>query len=329
MSSTKDHPILSVIVPTFRRPAMLGKCLKCLCEQRFDHGKYEVIVVDNVGDEETKEIVNSLTVKGMQDIRFIVEKRRGLHYARHAGAEVALGDLLLFTDDDILGPHLWLQGIVSSYREEKVVAVGGPISIEWDKAPPAWVREHEWVLGQLDHGREWRVLNSREFINGGNFSIRKRYLFEVGGFNPDQVDQILIGDGETGLCNKIHARGDLIAWCPFPHVQHQQIAHKNGTLHDLRRRYANNGICAAYQFAIKEKINHLMIVKRLRRCVPSWSKCNALLICLKIRKGFSNTSEWHKISLQEAYLRAEIIYLFRCLFDPRIKSVVRRLKWYK
>ena len=44
---TQRPPVVSVVVPTYRRPDLLERCLDALCAQVFDPTAYEIIVVDD------------------------------------------------------------------------------------------------------------------------------------------------------------------------------------------------------------------------------------------------------------------------------------------
>jgi glycosyltransferase involved in cell wall biosynthesis len=55
-------PRVSVVVPTYRRPALLGRCLQALAAQTVDPEEYEVIVVDDAGDADTR--VNRRAIRG-------------------------------------------------------------------------------------------------------------------------------------------------------------------------------------------------------------------------------------------------------------------------
>jgi glycosyltransferase involved in cell wall biosynthesis len=50
-------PRVSVVVPTYRRPELLRRCLAALAAQDFAPADYEIIVVDDAGDEATRRLV--------------------------------------------------------------------------------------------------------------------------------------------------------------------------------------------------------------------------------------------------------------------------------
>ncbi|MDI9701444.1 glycosyltransferase family A protein, partial [Burkholderia cenocepacia] len=47
MRDTHLPPVVSVVVPTYRRPDLLERCLDALCVQVFDPTTYEIVVVDD------------------------------------------------------------------------------------------------------------------------------------------------------------------------------------------------------------------------------------------------------------------------------------------
>lgn len=246
---------ISVIVPTYNRANILPMCLDSLVKQEYPKSDFEIIIVDNNSKDNTKKVCENY-IKKYPDIslRYVLEKRQGLVYARHQGAKKAKHEILSFTDDDGILSPIWLKEIGNVFTMcDKVVAVAGKISIKWDTTPPKWVIPYEPLLGKLDYGDKIQIKKGL-YINGGNFSIKKSVLYEVGGFNPDQIGDWLIGDGETGLCHKLHKKDYLIGWAPNALMEHYQIVKKNATLKDIKRRHINNGRSVPYRiFAIENK----------------------------------------------------------------------------
>ena len=48
---------MSVVVPTYKRPAMLERCLGALVAQDFDRRAYEIVVADDGPDAEVEATV--------------------------------------------------------------------------------------------------------------------------------------------------------------------------------------------------------------------------------------------------------------------------------
>jgi glucosyl-dolichyl phosphate glucuronosyltransferase len=242
-------PFVSVIIPTYNRSDYLAGALRSLIIQDYPRSDFEIIVVDNGSSDDTSERLRQLAkeASGTIDLRYVREERQGLVFARHTGAANARGDVLIFGDDDAIFDNNWISAIMDVYRKHSDVgAVGTKISVLWDAEPEPWVRRYEDVLGKLDYGPQ-PITRQGLYINGGSFSIRKEVLFRVGGFNPGQKGPYIVGDSEPGLCRKLAEKGILVAWTPHATMRHLQQSKVNGTLHDMKRRFRNNGICDAYR----------------------------------------------------------------------------------
>ena len=66
-------PQVSIVVPTYKRPDLLNRCLRALMSQDFDPSAYEVIVVDDAADESTQRLVDSWA-KNPQAYLFVAER---------------------------------------------------------------------------------------------------------------------------------------------------------------------------------------------------------------------------------------------------------------
>src|SRR6266852_1963148 len=99
---------LSVIIPTHNGAASLARAMRSALGLDYPHECFEVVVVDNASRDQTADVVHEIqAASGASCIRYVREDRLGLHYARHTGARVASGELLLFTDDDATFSPQW------------------------------------------------------------------------------------------------------------------------------------------------------------------------------------------------------------------------------
>jgi glycosyltransferase involved in cell wall biosynthesis len=91
-----SRPAVSVVIPTFRRPALLARALGSVLNQTF--GDFEILVVDDGPSEDTASVT-----AGLADarVRYLPQPRnRGVAAARNRGLREARGDLIAFLDDD-------------------------------------------------------------------------------------------------------------------------------------------------------------------------------------------------------------------------------------
>jgi glycosyltransferase involved in cell wall biosynthesis len=311
---------ISVIVPTYNRAKILSMAVESLIKQDFNKLNYEIVIVDNNSTDNTKEVAEKYQKENPDTvIRYVFEPSQGLVFARHAGVRESKYDVLSFTDDDgILSPK-WLNEIARLFEmNREVVAVAGKILIKWDETPPQWVISYERLLGKLDYGDKIRIEKGLN-INGGNFSIRKEVLLQLGGFNPDQIGEWLIGDGEVGLCRKIHNAGYLIGWAPEALMEHYQIVKKNATVDDIRRRYINNGRSVPFGIftegeSQKELFDNLVVaVQQMRK----WKQE------INISKENDDIEKQYRAIFEYSYYSCQIPYTFRILIDHKFRELVK------
>ncbi len=90
---------VTAVVPTCRRPALLGRALRSIAAQEVDPA--EVIVVDDAPPPRSSAAV-PVEPCGLDGALVVVANShaRGPSGARNTGAELATGDLLAFLDDD-------------------------------------------------------------------------------------------------------------------------------------------------------------------------------------------------------------------------------------
>lgn len=315
----------SVIIPTLNRASLLQKVLLALNTQSLPASEFEIVVVDNGSTDNTDKIVGEFQKTSRAPVVFYRESRRGLHWARHAGAVTAKGEILAYIDDDAIPEKDWLEELGKAYSHFQADSAGGKINIQWDREPPAWIIPYEPFLGRLDHGSEWRLLSNTEFINGGNFSILRNRLFEIGGFNPDQVNQRLIGDGETGLCLKIHKLGWKMAWVPDAVVRHMQFVDRNGTLQDIKRRFWNNGVCKAYAYYRTFKPGPgTLVIRAIYKTLSSAKQKGAAIIS---QPGAQSSKEYSPHELSSSYLAGEAQYYWRLAYDDDFRKLALLDNW--
>lgn len=237
--------LASIIIPTYNRADVILRSLATWTQQTIATDEFEVIVVDNNSNDGSAGLIQDF-IRPYPNFRYLLETRKGSTHARHAGAQCAKGDILIFCDDDGLFNPECVQEVLQVYAAKaEVAAVAGKIEVQWDAQAPDWIEPYLFMLGRLNYGNEV-IYRHDLYLNGGIFSIRKPVFFELGGFNPDLVGDYLVGDGDTGLVIKLHKAGKLIGWTPFASMQHLQFVNRQGTENDMGRRFFNTGISNAY-----------------------------------------------------------------------------------
>ncbi|HEY8976666.1 MAG TPA: glycosyltransferase family 2 protein, partial [Burkholderiaceae bacterium] len=136
-----DFPIpsLSVVIPTYRRPALLARCLDALLAQSLPGHAFEVIVVDDGCTEDTRACCSEVAIRscrrGGPVIRYLrPQGTRGPAAARNRGWRAAQGRVVAFTDDDTVPDPDWLRQGQTAFATNGVEAAWGRVHVP---LPPA------------------------------------------------------------------------------------------------------------------------------------------------------------------------------------------------
>ncbi len=112
-------PEVSVVIPTFKRPGLLIKCLKHLDNQSLLKHEYEVLVISDGPDEITAETVRQYAATSQMDLVFMsTPGKQGPAVARNLGWHAASSPLIAFTDDDCEPDVHWLENFLEAFREK-------------------------------------------------------------------------------------------------------------------------------------------------------------------------------------------------------------------
>jgi glycosyltransferase involved in cell wall biosynthesis len=109
---------ISVVIPTFNEEKLIGKCLESL--QKQTEKPFEIIVVDNNSTDKTA------TIAKRMGARVITEKTQGISFARNAGFNAALGDIIARLDADTTALPNWIERIKKDIEIDGKDAVFGP-----------------------------------------------------------------------------------------------------------------------------------------------------------------------------------------------------------
>lgn len=172
-------PRLSVVVPTCGRHRLLFRCLRALQNQTLPGSDFEVVVVDDGHDEETRIAVEALAASMAQPrLRYLRPPgaaRQGPARARNHGWRIAAGRVIAFTDDDTVPLPEWLA------EGEAALAAGGHAGIAGRvRVPLPAVDRGE--RPPTDHELTTRGLERTEFVTANAF-VRRDALERVGGFD--------------------------------------------------------------------------------------------------------------------------------------------------
>ena len=212
---------VSVIVSTYNRAESLRDTIESLMSQRVDGCSYEIILVDNNSKDQTKDIVASFNGK----VRYIFEPKQGLSYARNTGIKEAKGQVIAFTDDDVIVDSSWIDSIYRCFKETRALAVGGKIERLWNCERPEWLLDEltgPLIVQDLGPRRKKWDQKNRHMI-GANMAFN-RALFEKYGFFREELGRRgdeLIGGEDRELFRRLFEARIPIFYEPKAIVHHK------------------------------------------------------------------------------------------------------------
>jgi GT2 family glycosyltransferase len=152
-----------------------------------------VVVVDNAPrTQDTRGVVDELADPR---VRYLLEPRPGLSIARNTGARAATGEVIAFTDDDVVVDRQWLTGLLRGFtRAARIGCVTGLVpSAELETAPQHffdakvhWSSSTTPRLFDLDEHRGDSALYpyaSGVVGTGANFAVSRAAYHALGGFD--------------------------------------------------------------------------------------------------------------------------------------------------
>jgi glycosyltransferase involved in cell wall biosynthesis len=179
-AGTRSAAVLqvSVVVPTFRRPKLLQRCLRALAAQTLARNEFEVIVVDDGHSDSTQRVVDVAAAQWPPGrLRYLRPLQgRGPAVARNCGWSAARAPLVAFTDDDTLPAPDWLAQGLRAMRGNGYVALGGRVVVPRPEARAGRVPP------PTDHERMTRGLETARFVTANAF-VRRSALAQVHGFD--------------------------------------------------------------------------------------------------------------------------------------------------
>jgi GT2 family glycosyltransferase len=157
--------------------------IAALERQAYPADAYEVIVISDGSTDGTDAYLE--TLRSTMRLRWLTQANRGPAAARNAGIQTAVGEFIVFIDDDVVPEPQLLEEHARSHHEagRDVVVLGPLLTPEGFEMAP-WVRwEQEMLMKQyraLLRG-DWTA-TARQFYTG-NASLRRSHILAAGGFD--------------------------------------------------------------------------------------------------------------------------------------------------
>lgn len=226
--------MLSLIVPTQRRPQGLAVAVRSLFRQRgVDFAAMELVVVDNDQVPSAQALVAELTAEAPFPVTYVHEPRAGVANARNAAMAAARGDFIGFLDDDEEAPEGWLAALLGAQARYDADAVFGPVRA---RAPDTLTRHRAYLErffsregpaeeGLIDH-----------YYGCGDSLVRRSAMLDPAA--PFSAIRNHIGGEDDLLFGQMRAAGRRFAWAPEAWVWEDPVPSRLTLAYAIPRAFA-------------------------------------------------------------------------------------------
>ncbi len=293
--------LLTIALCTWNRVGRLVGALDSFKGLRIPpQWEWEILVVDNNSTDETARVVERFSA--LLPIRYSFEARQGLSHARNRASREARGELVVFTDDDVIADPNWLieyAAAVEGYPD--AAFFGGTIDARFAVKPPRWLTANfdrfasAYALRNLGSGIH-AVERLEDLPFGANMAFRREALKnEV--FSPDlgRTGTNLLGGEETEFMVHLLARGEKGIWVGPARVEHV-ISKERLTLAYIREYFVWQG-----RGQVRQRTIDIDTVETLKKK----SKRARRRLRLSVRKD----AKWAKAIVRDAISHGKLMEL--------------------
>lgn len=256
----KDKPKISVVIPTYNGSSHIVGVIHTLYKQTIAKSDYEVIVVNNNSTDSTEKVIKELQ-KIYPELKYLVQKRKGVAPTRNKGVKKAKADIILFLDDDMQASENLLKEHIESHKKHFGTVLGFFVT--------DWKNKKDVVLDYLEDSGQQNAFNfkdgeivSYKYFYTGNISVERELFEKAGGFDENFPAP---GVEDIDLGYRLYCYGDKILF-------NQKAASKHIYYPDLKSFKAKKYQIGNPLSYFLEKFPHLkrqfVISPRYRMLVP-------------------------------------------------------------
>lgn len=170
---------VSVLIAARNEENNIKKLLESLYDQSFPKELFEVIIVDDHSEDNTKEFINTFINNNKDlNIKLLLAEREGKKLAISQALHNASNELIIVTDADCVLNNLWIDSIVGFYQENNCKMILAPVLLSpaenfFEKMQ---VLEHLSLIGSTAGSA---AIGFPVMCNGANMAYERKSALEV------------------------------------------------------------------------------------------------------------------------------------------------------
>jgi GT2 family glycosyltransferase len=321
-----DEPLVSVIILNHNGQRFLSRCLSSVLETKYP--RFEVVLVDNGSTDESLNIAQREFGKNEKLKIVRLGKNLGFGPANNIGFQHAMGDYIVFLNNDTSVNSDWLVPLVDTLEKDRTIGLAQSVILAMDdhKVQTAgWLVSDYWVfLNPIGSGEHWRDdcypdVFEISYASGTAMMTRRELIHDIGLFDPmyfwfyddtyisfktwingKRVVTVSkskvhhIGAGTSGLWNFFVAKNDTICMISL-------ILDVYWNLQDLAK--------ALFVFSFNKVIVSFKEIAEHRKAVRFWGSVFAVCWILKnLRYIWKNRLKyWNRARIDQKTLLSKMI----------------------
>jgi glycosyltransferase involved in cell wall biosynthesis len=191
------------------------------------------------------------------NVRYTLEPRPGLDWARNRAIVEAKGEIIAYTDDDVIVDKGWVKafGILFAENPEVMASTGLVVPYELETEAQVLFEEYggfgrgfkrKWTRVERGQKMPWQLLGTGQFGTGANMAYRLSVFDKIGLFDPAlDVGTVTNGGGDLEMFFRVLREGYTLVYEPAAMVRHRHRRENE----KLKTQITNNGSLYAYFIA--------------------------------------------------------------------------------
>jgi glycosyltransferase involved in cell wall biosynthesis len=290
------NPFITVITPIRNEESHIAECVDSILNQDYDHDRFELIVVDGMSEDRTRELIK-IAQNGNGHIRLLDNPQKIVPTAMNIGLKNAKGDIIIRVDGHAAIEKNYFNQCIQLLNETGADCVGGPInSINQTTVGKAIAIAMASKFG-VGNSR-FRVSGEAGYVDTVAFGAYRREVFEKIGL----FDEELVRNQDDEFNFRLNKMGGEIYFSPAIRSRYYPRA----SLVKLCRQYFQYGY---WKIRVLQKHPALL---GLRYFVPPIFILSLLLAGLGTL--FVKSGLWLFLAIIGCYFFASILATFRIAF---------------
>lgn len=215
MVNTTSNPFITILVPCRNEVRYIEGCLRSILAATYDKDLLEVLVIDGLSDDGTREEVERIAAKH-PSVRMVDNPKRTTPAALNVGIQQAKGDVLIRMDAHATYPSDYISKLVDWQCKTGADNVGGiRLAVAADRSPMATAIacgvSHPFGVGTSNYQVGLSAPKWVDTVWGGCF---KKELFKAIGL----FDEQFIRNQDDEFNHRLIARGGRVLLVPDVHA---------------------------------------------------------------------------------------------------------------